>query len=205
MRGSAVGRSVTMGLEPVSFRPASQKGGDVFLRMRVAKSRRLRRHRGRREAGAVLVEAALILPLVVLLFMGIIDFGTAIADTNSLRQGGRDGVRRAVVADVGDDTGCTIGGFSGSDDLARLICQTKKRTGLDAADTRVAVKFDPSYAEGDELILCTQYPLRSITGFFGFLLDDKIATARVDMRIEKASLDIEEFEETGGGSWDWCG
>lgn len=159
----------------------------------------------RRDTGAVLVEAALILPLVVLLFMGIIDFGLAIADSNSLRQGDRESVRRAVVGDVGDDADCAIGGVPATDDTARLVCLTKEKAGLDASKTRVAVKLDESYEEGEALILCAQYPLRSVTGFFGFLLNSKVAQAQVDMRIEKGTLDIEEFSESGGGDWGWCG
>ena len=155
-----------------------------------------------RESGAVLVEAAMILPLVIILFMGIIDFGLAIADFNSLRQGNREAVRRAVVGDVGDTTGCATGEPSDTD---KLVCLTKEKTGLDASKVKVKVVFDENYVEGDALILCTQYPLHSITGFFGWALNDKVVHAQVDMRIEKDSLsDFGEYPEPGGGSWDWC-
>ena len=157
------------------------------------------------DSGAALVEAAMVLPLIVILFMGIIDFGLAIADFNSLRQGDRESVRRAVVGDVGADTGCIIAGTPGTDDTKALVCLTKDKTGLDEAKTKVAVKLDTAYAEGDALILCAQFPLRSRTGFFGFLLNSRVVHSEVDMRIEKASLDIQEFSETGGDSWDWCG
>lgn len=149
-----------------------------------------------------MVEAAMILPLVIILFMGIVDFGLAIADFNSLRQGNREAVRRAVVGDVGDTTGCASGQPADTD---KLVCLTKEKTGLDASKVKVKVVFDPDYKEGDALILCTQYPLHSITGFFGFLLNSKIVHAQVDMRIEKASLDdFGEFAESGGGDWDSC-
>ena len=157
------------------------------------------------DRGAALVEAAMILPLVVILFMGIIDFGLAIADYNSLRQGDREGVRRAVVADVGLDTSCTIDGTAPTPDTAALVCLTKEKTGLADADTRIAVVLDSSYTEGDAIILCAQYPLRSRTGFFSFLLNDKVVHSQVDMRIERATLDIQAFAETGGEGWSWCG
>lgn len=164
----------------------------------------------KREGGAALVEMAIVLPLLLMLFMGIADFGLAIADYNSLRQGTREGVRRVVVADVGSDSSCAIGGATPSTetlskDTASLVCLTKARTGLDTASTLVAVKFDSSYAEGDALILCTQYTLSSVTGFFGYLLDSRIVHAQVDMRIEKDTLDIEAFQEAGGDGWGWCG
>ena len=140
-----------------------------------------------------------------MIFMGIIDFGIAIADFNSLRQGDREGVRRAVVGDVGTDTSCPIAGGAPTLDTAALVCFTKARTGLDPAKTTVAVVLDTSYAEGDALILCAQYPLHSRTGFFGALLDGRVVHAQVDMRIEKAILDIQPFAEPGGGGWSWCG
>jgi hypothetical protein len=196
----------------VDFERSEAAGGDTGLpagRANVVSSL-IRRRKGLasardEESGAVLIEAAMILPLIVILFMGIIDFGLAIADFNSLRQGDREGVRRAVVADVGGDTSCSIGGTPPSNDTAALICLTKDKTGLSASKTRVAVKFDADYTEGDALILCAQYPLNSRTGFFGFLLNSKVVHSQVDMRIEKATLDIQEFSETGGDGWDWCG
>ena len=171
---------------------------------RIRRRSKARDRWARDEPGAVLVEAALILPLIVLLFMGIVDFGLAIADFNSLRQGDREGVRRAVVGEVGSDTGCSISGAPATDDTTKLVCLTKEQVGLDPAKTLVAVKFDAAYTEGDALILCTQYPLHSVTGFFGFLLNSKVVHAQTDMRIEKASLDIQEFSETGGDGWGWC-
>ena len=147
----------------------------------------------------------MILPLVIILFMGIIDFGLAIADYNSLRQGDREGARRAVVADVGLDTSCTIDGAAPTPDTAALVCLTKEKTSLADADTRIAVVLDSSYTEGDAIILCAQYPLRSRTGFFSFLLNDKVVHSQVDMRIKRATLDIQAFAETGGEGWSWCG
>jgi hypothetical protein len=167
------------------------------------------RHRGlwgvwrRREGGAALVETALILPIVLILFMGVFDFGTAIADLNSLRQGNREAVRRAVVADVGVPS-CPIIGGAPTPDTAALVCLTKSKTGLDEAAVTVKVVLDSNYVEGDALIVCAQYPLHSRTGFFAPLLDDKMAHSQVDMRIEKATLNIEAFAE-GGGDWSWCG
>ncbi len=159
----------------------------------------------RRERGAALVETALILPLVVILFMGIIDFGTRIADFNSLRQGDRESVRRAVVGDVSGASACPIAGGAPTADTAALVCLTKDKANLDPALVQVAVVLDTSYAEGDALILCAQYPLHSRTGFFGPLLDNHIVHSQVDMRIEKATLDIQAFAEPGAGGWSWCG
>ena len=47
------------------------------------------------EQGATLVEFAILLPVIVLVVFGIIDFGSLYNDYQSLRQGARDGIRTA--------------------------------------------------------------------------------------------------------------
>lgn len=55
-----------------------------------------RRSRGNHR-GQGLVEFALVIPLLILMFMGILDFGRAIFAFNSLSNGAREGMRLAVV------------------------------------------------------------------------------------------------------------
>lgn len=54
---------------------------------------RVRRHR----RGQSLVEFALILPILLILMLGILDFGRAIAAYNSVSNGARSGARVAIV------------------------------------------------------------------------------------------------------------
>jgi hypothetical protein len=51
----------------------------------------------RRSRGQALVEFALVIPLVILLFMGLFDFGRAIFAYNSLSNAAREGARLAIV------------------------------------------------------------------------------------------------------------
>ena len=51
----------------------------------------------RREAGQELVEFALILPLLLLLFLGIIEFGRAILAYNTIANAAREGARYGIV------------------------------------------------------------------------------------------------------------
>lgn len=51
----------------------------------------------RRPAGQTLVEFALALPIIVLLFMGLFDFGRAIFAYNTVSNAARDGARVAIV------------------------------------------------------------------------------------------------------------
>jgi hypothetical protein len=161
--------------------------------------------------GAALVEFAIVLPLVVLLLMGIIDFGFGLANLNSMRHGTREATRRAVVADVGTDSTCTTTGVLVSGDTKNLICQIKDKTGLDEEKLRVKILLDSDHVEGDALIICTQYPLESISGMYSTMLNGKTVNTEVQMRIEKTTDDgtavvIAPAQEAApvGGDWSWC-
>ncbi len=52
----------------------------------------------RRDDGATVVEMALILPLLLLVILGVVEFGRAIAIENELESASRDGVRFATSA-----------------------------------------------------------------------------------------------------------
>ena len=170
----------------------------------MAQTSRLGGDRQRGESGAALVEFAIVFPLVILLLMGIIDFGFGLSNLNSMRHGTREAVRRAVVADVGTYTGCDIAGAV-SGETQKLVCQVKAQTGLPESRLRVKVLVPDDHTEGDPLILCSQYPLESITGMFSSLLNNKTVHTEVHMRIEKTSSDgaIVDFAETGA-DWGWC-
>jgi hypothetical protein len=159
-----------------------------------------------RERGATLVELALILPLLAGLLFGIIDFGFGLDNLSALRQGTREGARRAVVADFGTDASCPVTGASPNTATHQFVCLTKDRIGLDDGDVRVKLAFDPAYERENDLIVCTQYPVESITGMYDAALDGRVMTSRVVMRIEEVSADLTAMQETSlsGGSWGFC-
>jgi TadE-like protein len=163
--------------------------------------RSLRRAR-RGQRGAALVEFALVVPLFVLLVMGTIDFAIVFNDYNSVRQGVREGARQAVVADW-DLGGCTTGSST-----ARVVCLTKERIDLDASRVRVRVQLGSTYEPGNELTVCAMYQLESTTSFFSALLDDRVVTSSISMRIEQ--VDADAPLTTGGDAalsgqdWSWC-
>ncbi|MCP4436162.1 MAG: pilus assembly protein [Actinomycetia bacterium] len=153
------------------------------------------------ERGAQLVEFALVVPIFLLLVLGIIDFSVAFNDYNSVRAGVSEGARQGVVANFAD------GGCVGTSSQ-QLACLTRNRIGLDAADTKVKVVIPETYAVGDSLRVCAMYDVDSITGMFDLILDERVATAQIDMRIEKLDDDapLENYEETAltGENWTWC-
>lgn len=55
------------------------------------------RNAGRRESGVALIEAAFVLPILLVLAMGMLDFGRAFHTKSLLDQAAREGVRLAVI------------------------------------------------------------------------------------------------------------
>lgn len=182
----------------------------LAVRDRVARgaSCREREH----ERGLAIVEFILVVPLLIALLVGIIDFGFLFNDVISVRQGARDGGRQAAVGKFGSDNGCPLTGFSGHPNAQYLFCLTKSRDGLDDEDTRIAVIVGeggtPTYAIGKPVTICEQYRMRSTTGALPFL-NGKVFTTRTTFRVEVLNNndgglgDASEAPLTGG-SWGFC-
>ena len=80
--------------------PVRSSGGDRPVVPRPPRARAgwpVTRRAARREAGQELVEFALILPLLLLLFLGIIEFGRAILAYNTIANAAREGARYGIV------------------------------------------------------------------------------------------------------------
>lgn len=160
----------------------------------------------RDERGAALVEFAFVFPILFLLVAGTIDFGLTFSNLNSTRQGVREGARQAVVANFGADATCTVTGSISSEATKKAICLTKDRIGLKDADVRVKLEIVGAYQIGDSLRICAQYPMNSVTGVFSPLMDGRIITSKVEMRIEKVDDELTDAQEDPlpGESWSWC-
>lgn len=172
--------------------------------------------RGRDERGAVLVEFAFVLPLLLLLLLGIIDFGNTYNDFISIRQGVREAARQASVANFGSDSACTLHIDSApSADIQKLMCLAKTQIGMNASEVAVKVIIADKllttgaqpWAVGNGLVVCAQSKLTSITGFFANLFSTKYLRSKTTIRIEQAVSTTEtEGSEVApsGGSWSWC-
>ena len=152
------------------------------------------------ERGTALVEAAIALPLLLLLLFGMIDFGSVYNDYLSVRQGTREGARTAAVNTEPNDgtwnsTNCPMGpGGPTSGDGYDLICATKDYIGLNKANTRVKVYFvagvtpnpcGAPFCAGQSVIICTQYPATGPSGFMSAWLTGKVLTSKIEIRIEQ--------------------
>ena len=163
--------------------------------------------RGHGERGAIIVEAAFVIPIFMVFAFGIIEFGLGLTNFNAVRNGAREGARSAVVSEFGSDSSCPIfGGGSPSTETRELICLTKERVDLDESETRVKVDWPNNYKPGDSLLVCVEYPLDSVTGMFAPALDGKSLRTRVEMRIETIDNNLTKFAEAlpQGRNWSWC-
>ena len=165
-----------------------------------------RNGRARRSRGAALLEFALVFPILVLLLFGTVDFGIALLNLNTTKQGAREGARQAVVANFGSSTSCVATPDSISGEARKLICLVKNRIGLNSTDTRLKINFPDANQVGDSLLVCAQYPMRSTTGLLAPALNGRVIRTKVEMRIEKTDNNLVAVSETAlpGQNWSWC-
>jgi hypothetical protein len=148
----------------------------------------------------------MVLPFLILVLAGIIDFGLIFSDLMSLRQGVGAGVRQGVVAHAGSASTCTITGAAAANlETRRLMCLTKDMIGLDESTSRTMVSFPDTKLKGGSLILCAQHPLESSTHIFDSLMSGQLK-AKVEMRIEQDLSAFGSAAESAlpGGDWSWC-
>jgi hypothetical protein len=156
-------------------------------------------------AGAAAVEFAVILPLLVLIVGGTLDFGVRFFELQSLEDGIRDAARTAAVGDTGDDSSCTVSGSSPPNvQTHELVCLVKDRVGLDPSHLRVKIAFGSAGGnEGEPVLICAQY----LEGWTTGLLPESLlplSYARSIYRLEK-SVSYLPFEESSATrSWSWC-
>ena len=170
--------------------------------------KRLRRTiRGRRDDGATAVEFALVVPILLLLVFGIIEYGLWFSDSLSSRQGVREAARQGVVANFGTTTSCGLIGATGDTNSKALMCTAQDRIGGIAGDPAVMVSAPEGWVRGKPLIVCSQMKAGAGTGVVP-LPNDRIIRAEVEMAIEQAApgTSFVGGSETppAGANWDWC-
>ena len=138
--------------------------------------------RARGDAGASIVEFAIVLPILTLLVFGIIDFGSIFSDYHTLRSGTRDGARDAVVLNWGSTSACP--GTTGTAPVSNVICRVKEKAGL-GNGVRVGVWTPGGWQIGATLRVCAQYPMSSTSGVTAPFVNGKALTAKVEFRIEQ--------------------
>lgn len=144
--------------------------------------------RRRHEQGQSLVETALIVPLVLLIFMGLFDFGRAIFAYNSVSEAARNGSRVAIVNQTPAD-------------ICRVAAERATGLGLPTtcagSATAVGVWHVSSCTSGQ--INCAQlvrvnYQFRAITPIIGNFIGPITVTSTSQVNVESACPPIEPGE-----------
>ena len=136
--------------------------------------------RGDGQAGAALVELAILAPLLIVLVLGVVEFGWLFGQFNDVRHGAREGARFAAV-NAGDN-----------DDIADTVCMAMD--GLDAGMTSIEIEFShiESYGNASEItrgdkgsitVTATVSSLSGVPLISGFLPSQ--LTSDVEFRLEQ--------------------
>src|SRR3954451_1185452 len=131
------------------------------------------------DGGAAAVEFALIVPLLLLLVFGIIDYGLWFSDSLSTRQGVREAARQGVVANFGETSSCGLIGATGDANSLKLMCTAQDRIGGITGDPAVMVKAPEGWLRGAPLIVCSQLKVGIGTGIIP-LPNDRIVRSEVE-------------------------
>lgn len=135
-----------------------------------------------REGGASLIEFALLAPLLILLLLGIVEFGWKFGQFNDVRHGTREGARFAAV-DAGSNT-----------DIRDHVCDSMD---LDAGVTSLEIELSEGGGDvGDTGWISVTASVDSLTGapLISVFLPSELSS-RVDFRLEQ---DADSWGDTGG-------
>lgn len=94
-----------------------------------------------RDRGTAIIEFALAFPILILLMMGVIDFGLNYSNKVQTTHAAREGARAGSVGRVGTDNSCFTAGIPTDLRTGKLICLIKSRTHMAPADVRVRISY----------------------------------------------------------------
>lgn len=139
-----------------------------------------------KDKGANLVEFAMVVPLLLILVMGIIEFGFVLAQTNEVGHGAKEGARYAAVSYPDIDG---VGGPGEAGDVVAVVCDAVNLPGT--TTVRVSIAHDETNGTsgaqrleyGTVTVTADTEPL---TGFplIGAMLPDEL-TNEASFRLEQ--------------------
>ena len=119
------------------------------------------RSRLRDERGASAVEFGMIVPILLVLLLGIIEFGHAFQVQGTLSAAAREGARRMALQNDTTDARDAVRDAAGSLDPAITDAQIS----IDPASCPIAADTDT------DVIVTIEYPMPFLTGLFGASVD----------------------------------
>ncbi len=153
-----------------------------------------------RERGNALVEFAIVVPLVLLLVFGIIEWGVFLNRKIDLTQGVREAARQGAVASyAGGLASCAAG-----TPTDQLVCLAKNRVGVNGVAVHVIAPT--TNAVGSQFAVCATYQTTSVTGLMAPFLPKYMRTETI-MRLEQAptnGLTTGGDADPEGNGWTSC-
>ncbi len=149
-----------------------------------------RSRRGRTERAQSLVEFALVLPILLIMVFGIIDFGMGIRSYISLTNATREGARFAAVGNIAGAYPTDCDGANNTTVIGRVCVAIE---GLDLSQVQqVSVTYPDGEAPGNSVVVAADYtyeyvtPLGDFINFFsgGSFPDSLALSTSTDMRLE---------------------
>jgi Flp pilus assembly protein TadG len=139
-----------------------------------------RRGSTRDERGANLVEFALIVPFLLLLLFGIIEFAWLFSQNLDVRHGSREGARLAAVNYPVGPTNNPIRESTQTDEIVAEICRR-----MDVARD-ASVTLTSTGGVGDAAVASVSSPARSLTGFMRWAIPSTmVLSSTVEIRLEQ--------------------
>ncbi|MEO5779584.1 MULTISPECIES: TadE/TadG family type IV pilus assembly protein [Arthrobacter] len=126
------------------------------------------------------MEFALIVPLLLSLLLGVIDFGMAFGQYVSLQGAAREAARQGIV----------LGDVVASANTAKGV--------LDSSKLEVRFAVDVTAGAPGVMVVCLRYPRTSLTGFFNWTLNGHFQTKAL-MRMEGTALVTAGLKSWTGG------
>jgi hypothetical protein len=175
------------------------------------RTRHWRADRPVRDAGAAAVEFALVLPVLILILFGIVDYGLYFNAALQSRWGVHDAARMFAVQPVrGTTTVCGQTVIDSPPDIKRLICQVINNTDSATATRYIDVELPNGWVVGGALVVCERLDVSGLTGFVPFPDSGQIRDKAV-LTIEQADPDAAMTPPQvwadplpAGDDWGWC-
>lgn len=135
------------------------------------------------DEGAVIIEFALMAPLLLLVIFSIVEFGYGYGQSLDVRHGAREAARLAAV-------NYRTTNVTGSAQTTELIAAACARMQIASGDgTTVSLSYVDTGTNGNQrgefARVRVQRPLQQVTGFLGFAIDGVVLSSTVETRLEQ--------------------
>jgi TadE-like protein len=158
------------------------------------------------DRGAAAVEFALVVPVLLMILFGIMDYGLLFSNSLSVKQGVREAARQGIVANYGNPCAMTWS-TPPSANIAKLGCTVVDRTSSLTGTPYVKIELPNGWTKGKPLIVCEMVKTAGLTGLTP-MPSSGLVTSKVQMSIEQATVgQVESGGEQAppaGASWSWC-